>query len=130
MNLENIAFCVNAVTQQEVGYDSGFFNVDEISDVLHIKLPSYIIRDYSIYSMKQVTNQKDAVDIVPYAKYIPYRRWIDISSSHLDLDVGYHMYKLGFVNKQTNDVVYLYFAYRIQSNYPDRPYYYMGGLTE
>ena len=130
MNLENIAFCVNAVTQQEVGHDSGLFNVDEISDVLHIKLPAYIIRDYSIYSLKQNTNQENVTDIAPYAKFIPYRRWIDIASSHLALTVGYHMYKLGFVNKQTNDVVYLYFAYRIQSNNPDRPYYYMGGLTE
>jgi len=130
MNLEHIAFCVNAVTQQEVGHDSGLFNVDETTDILHIKLPSYIIRDYSLSSIKANTNQTDVEDIAQYAKFIPYRKWIDIESSYLDLTIGYHMYQISFVSKLTGDIVYLYFAYRIQSNNPDKPYYYMGGLPE
>lgn len=51
--------------------------------------------------------------------------WIKVVSSILNQSVGYHLYKLSFVDIHTGDVVALYFAYIVQDGNVDKPYVYM-----
>ena len=53
------------------------------------------------------------------------RIWYKFKSELLDMETGYHQYRMSFKNSVTGDTCLLYFAYRIQNNYTDKPYYYM-----
>lgn len=55
----------------------------------------------------------------------PYRIWYKFKSELLNMETGYHQYRMSFRNNFTGDTCLLYFAYIIQNNNPDKPYYYM-----
>lgn len=60
----------------------------------------------------------------------PYRVWYKFRSELLNMKIGYHQYRMSFRNSFNGDTCLLYFAYTIQSNNPDKPYYYMGVARE
>jgi len=51
--------------------------------------------------------------------------WYRIISLSLDTRPGHHIYRMHMVNKHTDDVVSVYFAYILQDDEPHKPYMYM-----
>ena len=51
--------------------------------------------------------------------------WIDIASTEINQNPGYHMYQFTFFNTVIQQKVYLYMAYFMQLSDPEKPYIYM-----
>jgi len=51
--------------------------------------------------------------------------WLKFETDFINKEIGMHSYKITFVNRVTDVLLSLWFAYHIQSDNPDKPYVYM-----
>lgn len=119
-------FHLDAVAKDQLSSVTRVINRAECEKYLWVHIPVQYARDYEIY-------QLDAVDAgtpveVPYADNIVrdgQRPWLRINSEALDWTAGFHKYAVRLINRNTSDVVSLYFGYHSQDDNPDKPYIYM-----
>lgn len=117
---------INAVDKNKVALNTVIINPKYVDGFVWIKIPSYIKdRNFGFIGIAEVTNG-DA-DVKTYDTVIkdPYHPWVKIKFDYLNQNPGYHMYKLSFANRFTNDVISVYFAYQYQMDNPEKPYDYM-----
>lgn len=115
---------LEAVPFSGVSYASQVYNISQITEYVHIKLPDWAYHS-EILKIEEVseypTNPVNLIDV----RKIPGHPWIDILFEALDDDPGYHIYKIEFRDLVTEDASLLYFAYNLQVDDPEKPYIYM-----
>lgn len=101
------------------------FNINQISDYIWIKLPKEESRLLSLADMYD-ENTSEHVDFdCTTCIRDGCKPWLQFDTTLLNLSVGYHKYVMQFVNKHTDDSVFMYFHYYIQDTNVDKPYVYM-----
>ena len=119
------AFRIEAVNHHDLASATKLFNVHEADYHLFVHIPVEVSRNYALYEIEEVSGNVSkpySLDFVSHDRGHP---WYRLISDVMNKEIGHHTYKMSFVNKQTDEVCSLYFAYVIQSNNPDKPYVYM-----
>ena len=123
------SFRLDAVPHAKTAFASELFSKYQIEQYLYIRVPVYIAREYELKYVDEIKDR--AIPLEPDSEGIPLwehdsrRIWYRFLSRMLDMETGYHNYRLTFRNKTTHDTCLLYFAYTIQNNDPEKPYIYM-----
>ena len=116
-------FKLSAVPCTVLASFSKVFSIHEIEYFLFIEIPEVFARQFELYQIECVDH--DAVPLTDSWEHESGRIWYRVRSSMLNMNPGYHIYRLLFVNKFTDDTSSLYISYVIQDNTPDKPYIYM-----
>lgn len=118
-------FRLSAVSRQNMSSFSRVFNTNEIEYFLFIRVPELFAKEFELYQIDCIDDKSVSLSDNAAWEHESGRVWYRIKSSMLNMKSGYHMYRLCFVNKRTNDTSSLYISYVIQDNTPDKPYIYM-----
>ena len=113
-------FGVEARVQDNV---TKIFNFKDIGPVLWIRLPEEVAH----------LRVQDVVDAA--GNSISWTRenkqsWLYIDAGNLNFSIGHHQYQIQLIDPVTSWITYVYFSYIIQSDTPDKPYYYMGNYRD
>lgn len=105
---------------------SPVININEFPGIVPILLPDGFNHIHRLYDVHEMSPKWVAVESFQdkFTSKQP-TPWIDVKSLDLNLAPGYHKYRLSFIDICTNDTTYLYFAYQVQTDAPDKPYLYM-----
>lgn len=117
---------VEACHYKDLPCNSKVFNKNTLDYYLWIHLPPEFGREFTLFEMIELQPESKAVkDFFKFIDRQPKRPWIRTITKILNLDIGYHLYRLCFVHDNTGDVASLYFNYTIQDDHPYKPYVYM-----
>ena len=122
--IHSVRFQVNAGSRDEVLSKVQTFNQSEIEYVLHVKIPKLYVKNHAFVGVVDVDTGKEIQ--TPILRLFKFRYpWIDIKSCTLNNEIGLHVYKIELLNLYNDEVEHLFFAYRVQSDHPEKPYIYM-----
>ena len=119
------AFRLDAVPHEFSALASRVFSLQQVEKILFVRIHPDIAKQFELTEVAEV---KDTAVIVKSSKAWTHdtsRIWYKFNPQYLDLDPGYHQYRLTFTNTVTQDTCLLYFAYTIQDSDPEKPYIYM-----
>ncbi len=103
---------------------STIINSNQLDYYTWVELPHEISRHLVLYEILSISpDGSDNLNFKDKIKRECNRPWIQIETSLLDTTVGYHLYKLSFIDHRTDDTIALYFNYRIQTDNPDKSSY-------
>lgn len=94
-----------------------------IEPILWVKLPCSV-RHLTVTAVKS-----DADESIAW-EHDPSSSWISIDTSLLNTEVGFHRYRIEMTDTATLWTTHVWFAYNIQDDSPDRPYYYMANQRD
>ena len=94
-----------------------------IEPVLWVKLPC-AVRHLTVTEVLSESGQSIAWNRDPSAS------WISISTDLLGQEVGFHRYRIELSDLTTQWTTHVWFAYNIQDNSPEKPYYYMANQRD
>lgn len=115
---------------QDLAIHAKVIHKEEIDRVLHLHVPcGYSFQNTPIGVFEVTNRDSDSSHSVEFT-VVENRPWVDIDFSKLNIDPGYHVYLVKFQENTTGDITGMYFAYTLQTDSPDRPYYYMQGARE
>lgn len=118
-------FQLNAVPHKDVASASKVFSLQEVEYFLFIRVAPDFARNFELYQVDEIRDEAEFVCPKYLWEHDPGRMWYRFHSKMLNLETGYHTYRLSFVNTFTHDTSLLYIAYVIQNNNPKKPYMYM-----
>lgn len=118
-------FLLSCVEEKDLPMVTKSFSRSGIENYLYLNLPVCVPFNYNVYELKQVSPSVTDVDVSIFVKKSCCSPWVDVSTDGLDLSPGIHKYRIGLVNTQTTEVCFLYFAYIVNEDYPDKKYVYM-----
>lgn len=116
---------IESSTYHELPINTTVLGKEQLEYYTWIHLPHDLSRDFALV---QIDNIDDSLPKEVKRAFInrkPGKPWIRIRTGALNQSIGLHRYKITLVNKTSDDVVSLYFAYIMQDNNPDKPYIYM-----
>lgn len=117
-------FSLKASKYDKVSLHSEVLNDNQIAHELHLQIPVQIAHTCELHKLEELGDTVTEVSDESW-KRDDNRIWYQIKTSYLNMSVGHHLYKLSFINRVTDDTMFLYFAYTIQSNNPEKPYIYV-----
>ena len=120
---------VNATNRQDLPNETPVINKDDTVTTfwLPVRITQDVACNYRLVSIQncEKSNSESQEDYLKDGRYGPGSVCVDIPWHNLNTEMGYHTYRMQFVNIYTNDILLLFFGYRIQDNNPEKPYYYM-----
>ena len=109
--------------QSELHGNSVAIDCYQMSDILHLELPTWA-KPFEIVDIFEIGSKVETQDnILEKTKRLPHSIWVDIPQDALNLDPGYHKYRVRLTNDEI--VVTLYFDYTFICCHPEKPYVYM-----
>lgn len=123
MELENIF--LESCSYKDIPSNSLVLNSDELPYYLLVHLPDGIALDYRLYQLDEIGVHSKEIPFTGFVHSCCGRPWYKITSAILNKTPGQHIYRMSLTNPSTEDIIYLYFSYILQTNNPDKPYYYM-----
>lgn len=124
-------FYLECSTKSDVSVFSKTFNRADILNHIWIHFPDSLSKSLTLYDISQVSPSVCPIHMDDNSiEQVCNRPWIKIKSYVFDLSIGYHLYKLMFLHKLTEEVVQLYTSYTVYDSSPDRPYIYMNKNKE
>lgn len=111
--------------------DVPVINLQSLGPYIFIQIPPKFLHDFWIEHVSDISDSANPVDATELLKHhFPHRMWIRCPKDEMNLAVGMHKYMFTFVRAMPDDKFELFVTYTIQSDAPDRPYYYMEGIPE
>ncbi len=100
-------------------------NKSQLEYYMWLELPHELAKYLSLYEITEIKSNIDSkeLDFKEKLKHEHRRPWICAESILFNTDAGYHMYKFSFWDSKINDIVLLYFSYRIQTDNPNKSSY-------
>lgn len=92
---------------------------------LWVHFPEEISNACELFQLDEVIPSKKECNWLHFIDREPGRPWLKIISGILNKSAGQHIYKLSFIDRDTHDIVAVYFSYIVQDDNPDKPYIYM-----
>ena len=123
-------FKLYAVPHKEVALHSPVFSLPEVEYFLYVRVPASITRTYELYQVSEIRDTAEVLCDKDLWEHDPCRIWYRFRTEKLNLNAGFHMYRLSFVDVFHNDTCSLYISYTLQTNNPDKPYDYMSKRGE
>lgn len=124
-NITAPVFMLDAVPHHQVASFSKVFSLPEVEYFLYVRIPAEITKTYELYQVSEIRDEAEVLCDKNLWEHDPSRIWYRFHSEKLNLNTGYHMYRLSFVNVFHNETCTLYISYVIQNNKPEKPYNYM-----
>lgn len=118
-------FMLEACHHSELPKNTPVFNTSEIEYELLIHLPEDICNFIELFQLDEILPSRQEVTFANSITRECRKPWLDTLSELLNMEVGYHIYKLSFIDIRTNQVIPLYVAYIIQDDNADKSYIYM-----
>lgn len=118
-------FMLNACHHSELPKNTPIFNTAEIEYKLLIHLPEDISHSIEMFQLDEIVPSKGEVNFADSVTRECRKPWLDVLSELMNMEIGYHIYKLSFIDIRTNQVIPLYVAYIIQDDNVDKPYVYI-----
>ncbi len=118
-------FQLEAAPHKDLAMVSKLFSLQQVQHFLYVKIDPEFAKCFALYQVAEIREDAEIVCPKNLWKHEPGRIWYRFNTDKLNLETGYHNYRLSFVNIHTNDTSLLYIAYIIQNNKPDKPYMYM-----
>lgn len=116
---------LHAVVNNEVGANTPVWNLLEVNYYVWVDIDPRRTRTAKLYQISEVDGKGGLKPIAMNAIHKSSPTWLRIYSQVLNMTEGYHKYRIDFVDTVTNSSFYLYFAYIIQNDNPEKPYVYM-----
>ena len=120
----------DAVVERMLSSNTPHVDKHSIQDHVLIHIPLAIAKHIELASIYDCITSS----YVEYNEYTCIREdihpWYTLDTDVLNIEVGYHKYRMNFVNLDGIDNVTLYFAYYIYDNELEKPYIYMNKETE
>lgn len=116
---------LEACVYDDLPSNTAVLNADTLEYVTWIHLPEALSKYIELFQIDELLPYSGEVSWLQYVQRDSCRPWISIKSDFLNMSIGQHIYKLGFINKHTNDIISLYISYILQSDHPSKPYIYM-----
>lgn len=114
---------VAAVENDKLNMHPIILNKFEVLPEFYVYIPCEIAKWYTPSEIREVTTT--AQPSIEF-EHISGRRWIDINYDKLNMNPGYHKYRIDFTSTlASKSPIYLFFCYNIQNDDPDKPYIYM-----
>lgn len=101
------------------------FNEDTAEYHLWIHMNPEDVRGCAFYEVKEIGPNADNSKLFPDTFKRESQCWIKVKREYLNNAIGKHIYRLSFVNRETNDDFSLYVSYYMQNDNPEKPYVYM-----
>lgn len=104
---------------------SMIINDNQLDYYIWLELPHSLSKCLSLYEITEIKSGTDS-KVLNFDNKIMQefkRPWIRAECSLFNMEVGYHIYKLLFYDNKIDETISLYFAYRIQTDNPDRSSY-------
>lgn len=126
-------FAFELCTYHDAIRQSRIFNINEIENILWLKIPDPSKYDSahssdlflkSVYELNS-TDEFVELDFTDDIERDSRRVWLKINTNMLNTSPGFHMYKFMFIDTRFNEEQNFFFAYKIQTDNPDKPYIYM-----
>lgn len=118
-------FHMDAVEYKDLAKATHVFNFSEISYYLHISIPMHVAKTCELYEVHEVSDDLKMVCHKDLWDHDKNTCWYRFKFGMLNDEPGHHIYRLSFVDRYTDCVIYLYVAYIIQDDDPYQPYRYM-----
>ena len=118
------AFRLDAAIKSKLAYVTPIFNGSQVEKYLWVKIPSMLLNQYTLVEIAEQGLDVESVCLVKYCRYFG-GPWYRLDTEVLNWDPGYHIYRMNMINKATDDLVAIYFAYHLQDDSPEKPYDYM-----
>lgn len=119
-----------ACCYDEVSRNTKLINKNQFPYWLWVQLPKCVLRDYELYEVVEFFPHTGECEWLNHVERDCGRPWLRIEQTMLNLAPGKHIYKLGFVNRYTNETTDYYFSYILQDSNPEQPYIYMNRNTD
>lgn len=117
-------FTIKACPFKDVYMNSKMFNCSQLNYTLFVELPKDMACTLEPIELRE-TAVKDSEDIITSCNWICGRYWLDVKFDAMNKNPGYHLYRITFIDRISNLTSYLYFAYTVQADLPEKPYVYM-----
>lgn len=118
-------FQLDAVEYKDVASNSKSFSSSEIQYHLFVRIDPNLAHEFELYQVDEIREKAELAYDRHLWEHDPGRIWYRFRSSMLNMQPGYHIYRMSLVSTRTHDTLVRYFAYVIQSNDPYKPYDYM-----
>jgi len=112
-------------TYEEFPRFTRLVNIHQLEYFLWLCIPQDVSKASELFQVDEIIPNNGEVDYLNYIQRECGRQWLKVGQAMLNIDIGFHVYKFSFVNRQTNDISALYFSYIIQNNDPVKSYDYM-----
>ena len=116
---------LNACSECAIPLNTPVWNRCRVEYYVWVKIPTCATRDFELYEIEELVKPKKELDVKAYCIYDSVHPWYRFMSIGLNLDIGLHIYRMHLINRFTDDVISLFFSYRIQEDDPDCEYIYM-----
>lgn len=118
---------VNACNYHELPKNTPVVNKLQFEPYIWISIASARKKHLIVYEICEILedNTKDTSNQITKYTCDKCKPWIQIQSEYMNTKVGYHLYRIGFIDPVTDDICYMFFSYIIQDDNPDKPYIYM-----
>lgn len=118
-------FKLDAVPYKHASSFSRVFSISEVEYFLFVEVPVDVAKRFELCQVSEVSDEVVAISDEDLWEHDPFRKWYKFRTDKLNLDTGYHMYRLLFMSRHADDTCTLYISYVIQNNKPEQPYNYM-----
>lgn len=104
---------------------SVIINNSQLDYYIWLELPHNMSKYLSLYEITEIKSgtELEALEFDDKIMRECNRPWIRAEWSLFNMEVGYHIYKLLFYDNKIDEIVSLYFAYRIQTDNPNKSSY-------
>lgn len=117
--------CFKLLPYEEVLTHVQVLNARQVGDQIYLEIPHDMAKFATVCDVTEIkphaeTEEKKLEDIGTHAGK---RVWIKLYTQFLNLETGHHLYRISLCDARTNAVSHWFFAYRIQTDNPDRSSY-------
>ena len=117
---------LDAVPHKQLPSRTRIFSIHDMEYYLWIRVNPEIAKNYTLYGLDEVgSTKKYDINLGDICYHETNRIWYRLNSMMLNRNSGQHVYRMHFVNRQTESTISLYFSYIVQTENPEKPYLYM-----
>lgn len=121
---------LDACLYGELSANAIVFNRNELTDCIWVSLPEVINHSTVLYQVEEISPACSEIEFSDFIERDNGRPWLKVNVSKLNIDPGYHAYKLLFMEPGSHTTYAVYIAYIIQDDNPERPYIYINRSKE
>lgn len=120
---------LRACSYQDIGKNTPVLNLDQIEYFLWIALDPEITSRCYFYEAAELDKTDGPIQFPDTFEHVS-PTWIKVRTDYINKSVGQHIYRLSFVDRDTDDCFSFFVSYIIQDDRPEKPYIYMNRKSE
>lgn len=120
-----------AASHDDIAKNNKVFNLSELDYFLYVQLEPPLSSKWYLYRVEEKLKDGSLRGVIfPDTVRKESPTWLKLTTTLINKEIGLHIYKLTFVDTETDVLTSLWFSYTIQNDNPDKPYVYMERNSE